>query len=189
MVTERDVKVSVFRRGRRVAQCYERCVVELTPGKYEFWVHPGPGTVSGSREITVDGAMTLEFDPDTELHRWGGVALSVIGIGALVGTVAFLFTPPHECQTETVEGKDCSLLKPLLLTAMVATPVGLTMLGTSIRPEFKLEPEDPERLRARRKSRSQLVRLRAPARSVPPQISAAAIPTRTGGMLGFGVAF
>ena len=94
------------------------------------------------------------------------------------------------CATDSTDGKlGNSLLAPLILGGLIATPIGFTMLGTAMKPEYKIEPEDPERLRPRASRTKRHVRLRAPPHPIPPQFNVAAMPTKSGGMLGFGVSF
>jgi hypothetical protein len=190
MLTEVGVRVSVFRGTTRVAECFERCVVELQPGSYDFWVHPGPHTVGGSRQISVNGPMTIEFDPDTDEHRWGGALLGAVGVGSFVAALFILTSCSRGCATDSTDGKlGNSLLGPLVLTGLIATPVGFSMLGTAMKPEYAIEPEDPERLRAGAPRSTRHVRLRAPPQAMPAQFSVAAMPSKAGGMFGFGVSF
>ena len=166
-------------------------MVELVPGRYEFWVHPGPRTVGGNREITIRGPSTLEFDPDTDEHRWGGALLSMVGVGAFAVAIVLIKDCFPNCNTEADEGHDETgpLPGPLALAGLIAMPIGFTMLATSVQPEFKIEDDDPERLRARPTRGTRYVRLRAPPRPPPPRVHVAAAPSPTGAMVGFGISF
>jgi len=129
-----------------IMRCTAPCRAHVPVGRYKLYVAEGPENLSGSRAVDVSGPSTVVVDPDKPSQRTIGLVLGIGGVVAMISGAVLVLS--GSCWDDgycnhSDDGRSGAGAF-LLLSGVVATPIGWVMFGKSFKPEVTTTPAGPQ---------------------------------------------
>jgi hypothetical protein len=126
-----------------IARCVTPCIAHLAPGRYRVRALETEDTLGGSRIVEITGPSDVEVDPHDPSQRTVGLALGIGGPIAIMGGALLVLSGIciEECRADRSGVVLPGLL--LMLSGVVATPIGWIMFGKSFHPGVQVTPLYP----------------------------------------------
>ncbi len=134
------------KRSDVIVTCPGDCLVLLQPREYWLTVHETATTLTGKRNVMVDGPTRLSVQPRTKADRNTGLAMGLGGIGLIVvGAFAMLAGVAQSIDRDDDQGDTLVALGLAgFVGGAVLTPIGWVQFGRSA-PQVSSQPLAPPR--------------------------------------------